>query len=410
VGNIYVADNGNNTIREISPTGLVTTLAGLAGGFGSNDGIGSAAQFSKPAGMASEASGVLYVADSGNSTIRKISTTGAVTTMAGLAGVPGSADGTGSEARFNNPQSVAVDTSGNVFVADTSNHTIRKITPGGLVTTLAGLAQTPGNDDGVGSSARFNNPGGVGVDLLGNVYVADSDNNTVRKISQEGVVTTLAGCAGCTMAGSQDGTNWEARFSNPQGVAADSSGNVYVTDWNSALVRKITPTGVVTTLNSGRPNPFISLRSVAVDASSNVYVADSVVQAIFSISPAGAITALAGQGGLNGSDDGTGNQALFYTPRGVAVDALGNVYVADYGNNAIRKGIPVPSLTALKSTVNGQFEFHFDSILGRNYTIQYSTFLSNWVSLSTMTGSGGLVSFVDSNAVDPQRFYRLQMR
>src|SRR6266704_7080 len=157
-----------------------TTLAGAAT-IGSADGTGSAARFANPYGVATDSSGNVYVADTDNQTIRKITPAGVVTTLAGLAGSGGSADGTGSAARFNIPFGVATDSSGNVYVADWGNHTIRKITPVGVVTTLAGLAGSFGSDNGTGSAARFNGPSGVATDSSGNVYVADYYNNTVRK-------------------------------------------------------------------------------------------------------------------------------------------------------------------------------------------------------------------------------------
>jgi hypothetical protein len=179
-GNVYVGDTSNSTIRKITSAGVVSTLAGLAGSIGSADGTGSAARFGDPHGVAVDSAGNVYVADSGYDTIRKITPAGVVTTLAGLAGGPGSADGTGSAARFNQPYGVAVDSAGNVYVADTANDTIRKITPAGVVKTLAGLASSIGSADDTGSAARFNGPGGVAVDTAGDVYVADSDNNTIR--------------------------------------------------------------------------------------------------------------------------------------------------------------------------------------------------------------------------------------
>src|SRR5262249_13845045 len=160
-GNVYVAEYGNQTIRTITPAGVGTTLAGLAGSSGSADGTGSAARVNCPPGVAAHASGHVYLADYYNNTIRQITPTGVVTTLAGLAGSSGSADGTGSAARFYWPSGVATDASGNVYVADRNNSTIRQVTPAGVVTTLAGLALNPGSADGAGSAARFNHPWGV---------------------------------------------------------------------------------------------------------------------------------------------------------------------------------------------------------------------------------------------------------
>src|SRR5439155_731061 len=202
-----------------------TTLAGQAS-IGSADGTGSAARFNGPFGVATDSSGNVYVADTSNPTIRKITPASVVTTLAGLAGSIGSADGTGSAARFLYPYGVATDSSGNVYVVDYGNHTIRKITPAGVVITLAGLAGNTGSADGTGSAARFNDPYGVATDSSGNVYVADTPTLTVGIPIPAGVVTTLAGLAGTI--GSADGTGSAAQFNGPSGVATDSSGNVYV--------------------------------------------------------------------------------------------------------------------------------------------------------------------------------------
>jgi sugar lactone lactonase YvrE len=246
-GNVFVADSSNNTIRKITPSGVVTTLAGTAGLDGSADGTGAVARFRYPNGVAVDASGNVFVADYANSTIRKITPSGVVTTLAGTAAdASGSTDGTGAAARFDNPNGVAVDRSGNVFVADSYNNTIRKITPAGVVTTLAGSADSSGSADGTGTAARFSYPYGVAVDGAGNVFVTDESNNTIRKVTPSGVVTTLAGTAG--LSGSADGTGTAARFNRPQGVAVDGAGNVFVADADNNAIRKISTSGVVTTI------------------------------------------------------------------------------------------------------------------------------------------------------------------
>lgn len=224
----------------------ISTLAGLGGGFGSADGPASQARFRWPTGIAVDGAGNAYVADAGNHTIRRIAPDGVVTTFAGQPGIRGSADGFGSEARFTSPRSVAVDPAGNVYVAEDFNHTIRKITPSGQVTTLAGLAETPGAADGMGSEARFNLPRGLAVDDSGTVYVADQGNATIRKIAPDGTVTTWVGRVGRT--GVTDGAGSSALFHSPEGLAVDNAGHVYVGDWGNDNVRKITPAGVVSTL------------------------------------------------------------------------------------------------------------------------------------------------------------------
>jgi sugar lactone lactonase YvrE len=355
-GNVYVADSANNTIRKVTPSGQVTTLAGLPGNTGSADGTGSAARFYYPYGVTVATNGNIYVADSGNNTIRKVTPAGVVTTLAGAAGNAGSANGTGSAALFYWAAGVAVDTNGNVYVADSGNNTIRKVTPSGQVTTLAGLAGKAGSADGTGSAARFNWPSFMAVDSAGNLYVADEHNDTIRKVTPVGtnwVVTTLAGLPGS--AGSANGTGSAARFNWPSGVAVDSVGNLYVADFLNDTIRKVTPVGtnwVVTTLaglagNAGSANGtgsaarFYYPNAVAVDTNGNVYVADSGNNTIRKVTPAGVVTTLAGLAGSPGSADGTNSAARFSWPTCLAVDMAGNVYVSDELNDTMRKVTPV---------------------------------------------------------------------
>jgi sugar lactone lactonase YvrE len=239
-GNVYVADSSEQTIRKISPDGMGSTLAGSPGMRGNADGIGSSARFSDPSGIATDSSGNIYVADASNHTIRKITPSGVVTTFAGSPGLRGSADGKGRAARFYFPTSIATDRNGNVYVADTKNSTIRKITALGMVTTLAGAALSSASDDGAGNAARFDNPRGVATDLNGNVYVADTENNTIRKISPAGVVSTLAGSPGRRY--STNGRNIDY-FLHATGIAVDRNGNVYVADSVANEIRKVTPAG-----------------------------------------------------------------------------------------------------------------------------------------------------------------------
>jgi len=328
----------------------VSTLAGSPGLVGSADGAGSAARFNGPSGIAADSAGNVYVADTGNYTIRKVTSGGEVTTLAGLAGLWGSADGTGSAARFTYPWGVATDSAGNVYVAD-ANDTIRKVTPGGVVTTLAGSESSGGSADGTGSAARFYHPTGVAADSAGNVYVADSGNHTIRKVTPGGVVSTIAGFAGSS--GSADGTGNSARFNLPWGVATDSAGNVYVADTGNFTIRKVTPGGVVTTLaglagwsgsadGSGSAARFYTPQSVGTGANGNVYVADYGNNTVRLVTPSGVVTTVAGTAGTGGFSDGVGNAARFFHLMGVAVDRAGTVFIADYGNQTIRSGTVSP--------------------------------------------------------------------
>lgn len=369
-GNVYVADGNytvdivfktfyGNTVRKITPAGVVTTFAGTAGAPGDGDGIGTAASFGNPIAIAMDGGGNLYVADEGNHTIRKINPSGLVTTVAGQSGTGGFADGLGSAARFDHPFGVAVDGTGNIYVADGRNATIRKISALSVVSTLAGQAVVNGSTDGVGATASFGNraapaengetnvnPTGVALDRAGNVYIADGGNHTIRKITPTGLVSTLAGTAG--VRGSADGFGAAASFSYPRGIAVDDTGHVYVADSTNGTVRKITPAGLVTTLAGPAAN-FRYPEGVAVDRAGNVYVTDGYENLIRKITPAGSATVFAGSGAAF-SFDGTGRQASFNYPRGIAIDAAGNLYVADHYGHTIRKISPTGVVTTVAGT------------------------------------------------------------
>jgi serine/threonine-protein kinase len=345
VGGTFPATMGANDVTNLTVSctavqAIVTTFAG-SGAAGNTYGSGTAASFNLPEDIAVDGEGNVYVADKINHMIRKITSAGDVSILAG-SGVQGYADGTGSQATFNMPIGVAVDSSGYVYVADALNHAIRKISPAGIVSTLAG-SSTAGNVDGTSTSASFNLPSGVAVDSSGNVYVADSKNHSIRKISVSGVVTTLAGNGS---GGSNDGVGAAASFYNPSGVAVDIANNVYVADSTLHKIRKITAGGLVSTL-AGSDGPgsvngigtnasFFYPSSIAVDRIGNLYVTDSYNHLIRRISTSGLVSTLAGTG-LQGNANGVGVAASFYYPNGIAIDNLNNIYIADHTNNLIRK-------------------------------------------------------------------------
>ncbi|MGZ5201263.1 MAG: hypothetical protein ACXWC4_15965 [Telluria sp.] len=245
-GNFYLAESIGATIRKITAQGMVTTLAGSAGQTGNNDGAGTAARFSNPTRVTVDSAGNVYVTDTGNSTIRKISSTGAVTTIAGQPGTCGTQDGNGTQALFCNPKGIAIDGSGNLFVSDTKNNTIRKISPSGQVITLAGQAGVCGSADGGVAIATFCQPGDITVDRWNNVYVADTANSTIRMIDPKGKVTTLAGAAG--VCGAADGATGTSRLCSPGGITVDSADNLYVSDTGNSTIRRIDVNNVTTTV------------------------------------------------------------------------------------------------------------------------------------------------------------------
>ena len=316
----------------------VSTFVGSTQGFA--DGTGITTQFWNPSAIALDTNGTIYVADTNNNCIRKITNTGVVTTFAGS--TQGFADGTGTSAKFYSPKGLAVDAAGNVFVADTNNHRIRKITSTGDVSTFAGT--TNGYADGIGNVAKFNFPQGVAVNASGTVFIADTGNIRIRKITITGDVTTFAGSS---TAGTADGTGTAAKFDSPQGLAVDSFGNIFVADTYNNSIRKITPTGEVTTL-AGGTGQFYYPHSVAVDANGTVFVADTNYSRIRKITNTGVVTTLAGS--TDGFADGIGTESKFYIPSGMAIDVDGTIFVADSGNNRIRK------ITNSLSTPNFQLE------------------------------------------------------
>ncbi|OKS87483.1 NHL domain-containing protein [Mucilaginibacter polytrichastri] len=324
----------------VSPDGYSYTrvLAG-SGSYSTVDGTGIAASFYYPTGIAADQAGNIYVADQYGNRIRKIAAGGVVTTIAGN-NTAGSTNGTGIAASFNNPCGIALDANGNIYVADRFNNLIRKITPQGVVSTFAGNSYY-GSGDGVGTNASFNSPYGIAVDALGNVYVAELSGNKIRKITPAGVVTTFAG-SGSAM--SVDGTGINASFNGPTGIVFDAAGALYVTENIGNRIRKITPDGIVTTIAGngltgavnakGANATFNAPTGLTIDAGGNLYIADQGNNMIRMLNPSGDVTTLAGN--LNsGNSDGLGNAARFSRPTGVVM-INDKVYVADCYNNLIR--------------------------------------------------------------------------
>lgn len=307
------------------------------GSLGTADGMGSQARFNAPTGIVVDPSGNVYVSDMLNSTIRKITPDGTVTTLAGAAGQAGYIDGIGASARFNRPTGLAKDSAGNLYVVDQIDfkYSIRKVTPAGAVTTL------------VQPTTQFYYLWGIAVDLFGVVYVSDAGYQTIFRISPNGEITPFAGVPGQT--GAVDGVGTAARFMFPEGLTLDSANNLYVADAIDFTIRKITPSGQVTTLagSRGQSGAKDGLGAAALllpfglttDRADNIYVTGRDV--IRKVTLDGMVTTLAGAHLHIGNTDGTGTTARFNFPDGIAVDNVGNLYIADTNNHVIRKGLRI---------------------------------------------------------------------
>jgi sugar lactone lactonase YvrE len=296
-----------------------------------------------------------------------------------------------------------VDNAGIIYVTDFANHILRTVTPAGVVAILAGQPGVAGTNEGMGSAARFNSPSGVAVDSAGNVYVADELNQTLRKVTPAGLVTTLAGLAGDS--GESDGTGSGARFAYPSAVAVDPWGTVYVADYWSSRIRKVTPKGVVTTVATR-----LTFDCLATDGEGNLYVGGN--GTILRVTPAGALDILAGFPDSPGSSDGTGLSARLNGPTGMAVDAAGILYVVD--SNMIKMGFPVSAAAVPRlwpmSLPAGEIGFGLSGPSGATMDVEFSTDMSAWETVDSCFLQGGTNVF--GGMIHPQAdgFYRAHLR
>ncbi|MBS1874187.1 MAG: SMP-30/gluconolactonase/LRE family protein [Acidobacteria bacterium] len=350
-GNIYIADTGNNRIRKVTTDGSIYTVAGVGSpGFTGDGGSASLASVRAPAGVAADGLGNVFIADTGNHRIRKIASNGVISTIAGGASAGFAGDnGPASAALLNGPTSISVDLSGAVYFADSGNHRIRRISPQGVIATVAGSDPAAG-DGGPSAKALLFQPSGVAFDSSGNLYIADTSNHRVRRVATDGTITTAAGNGVAGYSGDNAYAN-RAQLSSPDGLAFDSAGNLYIADSGNHVVRRITAGIISTYAGSGTPGntgdggmatlaTFYQPNAVAVDRAGNVYIVDSGNNRIRVVDRAGNIGPFAGD--ANGTpgyagDNQPARYARFDYPRGIAIDASNNVYIADYFNNRIRR-------------------------------------------------------------------------
>ena len=393
----------------------VRTLAGLPETPGFTDGTNATARFNDPAGLAIAADGTVFVADNQNHALRRIGTNGVVTTLAGLPGTPGAADGSGPAARFDSPTGLALGPDGALYVSDTGNHTIRRVTLAGIVTTLAGSAASADFADGPATAARFNQPLGLAIAPDGTVFVADSGNHLLRIIATNGIVSVLAGNP--ETFGSADGTGTNAFFNNPVGLALAPDGSLFVSDANNFTLRRVTTAGIVTTLagaagqDGSTDGPAASARfgkpaELALAPNGTLYIADAAHHTIRRLTPDGRVSTIAGLVGADGAADGANGLARFFNPYGLAIAARGHLVVADTYNQTVRE-LLAPFTVGVAPSGNGRV-VSWEAVVGRSYQVQFKDSLSAaWQNLgSVVTATGLSASQPDASPASP-RYYRI---
>ena len=415
---------------------IITTVAGdSVQGYNGDNIAATTAKLYGPYSTAVDAAGNLFIADLDNNRVRKVNTDGIITTIAGTgdAGFSGD-DSAATLAKLDGPAGVAVDVSGNIYIADDYNSRIRKVNTSGIITTIAGTGVNGySGDNGPSTAAEINDPHGIAVDAIGNVYICDELNSRVRKINIMGIITTIAG----TGLPGYSGDNTEAtsaEIDHPYGVAVDLPGNIYFTEWTNNCVRKINTAGIITTIAGGNPTlgfsgdngpataaDFHIPIGIAIDKEGNIFIGDSYNNRVRKIDQTGIITTYAGTGleGYSG-DNGPAIDAELYGPVGVTIDVSGNLYIADYSNGRIRfikntesintaKNIEV-NTTVSPNPSNGFFKVNVASALTEKVTItiinelgekvkEFATLTNQSIEINITETSGTYFLTVTSNQV-----------
>jgi len=384
-GILYIADNNNVRIRRVSSSGIISTYAGTGrAGFGGDGGPANQATFfSDLPNVAVDRNGNLYVVDRFNQRIRRIDRNGVITTVAGNGRSEYSGDGgPATQAGFNFPSGVAVDDAGNLYITDRLNHRIRRVTLDGRISTYAGTGVAGfGGDGGAATSARLNSPFNVGPDAAGNVYIADSVNNSVRRVNPQGIITTVAGNQRFAFSG-DGGTALQASLTLPRSVAPDAAGGFYIADELAGRVRRVSPEGIITTVaGNGLIRSFSdgiaatqaylnNPRGIWLAPDGRLYIADTENHYLRVVDTSGRISTLAGRGGgAFTGDGGPARNAYIANPADVVGDSAGNLYFSDSGTNRIRRIAPNGIINTIAG--NGLPGYNGDGNPATRFSLQF---------------------------------------